>query len=78
MTKDLVPAGKGKAVRLSRGQQLKCTNTHGTQVIDMWAFDRADPDWSDPFERGYNLSDPRPRTPFDTSPGEDWYRRRAH
>ncbi|MFO0996051.1 MAG: urea carboxylase-associated family protein [Alphaproteobacteria bacterium] len=38
----VVPARKGKAVRLAKGQHLKCINTHGTQVIDMWAFDAHD------------------------------------
>jgi hypothetical protein len=40
--RQIVPARKGKAVRLARGQQLKCINTHGTQVIDMWAFNAED------------------------------------
>ena len=44
METTVVPAGKGKAVRLNKGQTLKCINTHGTQVIDMWAFDAADPE----------------------------------
>ena len=42
MEQSVVPAGKGKAVHLTRGAHLKCINTHGTQVIDMWAFDSAD------------------------------------
>ena len=42
MARLVVPAGKGKAVQLASGQHLKCINTHGTQVIDMWAFDAAD------------------------------------
>ena len=29
---------RGKAVRLSTGEHLKIINTHGTQVVDMWAF----------------------------------------
>ena len=46
MSESVVPAGRGKAIRLASGEQLKCINTHGTQVIDMWAFDVADPeDW---------------------------------
>ena len=46
MTDGIVPAGKGKAVRLRPGQTLTCTNTYGSQVIDMWAFDTDDPeDW---------------------------------
>ncbi len=38
MTKGVVPARRGKAVRLNKGQALKIVNTHGTQVIDFWAF----------------------------------------
>ncbi len=38
----VVPARKGKAVRLAKGQHLKCINTHGTQVLDMWAYDAHD------------------------------------
>lgn len=46
MKQDVVPAGRGLAIRLDSGQRLKCINTHGTQVIDMWAFDVNDPqDW---------------------------------
>lgn len=39
MTDDLieVPARKGKAVRLERGQRLQIINTHGSQVLDTWA-----------------------------------------
>ena len=37
-----VPACHGKAVRLSRGQTLKVVSQHGTQVIDLWAFNAAD------------------------------------
>ena len=33
-----IPARRGKAVRLAAGDQLKIINTHGTQVIDFWAF----------------------------------------
>lgn len=36
-----VPAGGGKAVSLRRGQQVRLVNTHGSQVVDTWAF-RAD------------------------------------
>lgn len=34
----LVPARRGRAVRVSRGQSLRIVNTHGTQVCDTWAF----------------------------------------
>jgi uncharacterized protein YcgI (DUF1989 family) len=33
-----IPARRGKAVRLAAGQRLKVINTHGTQVVDFWAF----------------------------------------
>ena len=32
-----VSARQGKAVQLSSGDHIKLINTHGTQVIDMWA-----------------------------------------
>lgn len=37
-----IPARKGKAAFLSKGQHIKVINTHGQQVIDTWAFKRAD------------------------------------
>jgi uncharacterized protein len=37
-----IPARKGKAAVLAKGQQIKIINTHGQQVIDTWAFNRAD------------------------------------
>jgi len=37
-----VPARRGRAVRLSRGQSLKVINTHGHQVVDFWAFSAED------------------------------------
>jgi uncharacterized protein len=36
-----VPARRGKAARMKAGQKIKVINTHGTQVLDSWAF-RAD------------------------------------
>jgi hypothetical protein len=33
-----IPARRGKAQRLSRGQAIKIINTHGNQVVDTWAF----------------------------------------
>ncbi len=36
-----IPARRGKAARLNRGQSVKVINTHGEQVVDTWAF-RAD------------------------------------
>jgi uncharacterized protein YcgI (DUF1989 family) len=40
MASDLVtiPARRGKAAHLRRGQSIKIINTHGAQVIDTWAF----------------------------------------
>ncbi len=38
-----VPARQGRAVRLSAQDHIKLINTHGTQVIDMWAFNADDP-----------------------------------
>lgn len=37
-----IPARKGKAARLSRGERVKVVNTHGAQVVDTWAFNAAD------------------------------------
>src|SRR5580704_14859491 len=37
-----IPARRGKAVRLSAGQRVKIVNTYGQQVVDTWAFARAD------------------------------------
>ena len=37
-----IPARRGKAVLLKRGQQVKVINTHGQQVVDTWAFHSAD------------------------------------
>jgi len=37
-----VPARRGRAQRLSRGQAIKIINTHGTQVCDTWAFSAED------------------------------------
>lgn len=38
----VVPARRGRAVRLSKGQALKIVNTHGHQVVDTWAFNADD------------------------------------
>lgn len=37
-----IPARKGKAVRVRRGQRLKVINTKGQQVVDTWAFSAED------------------------------------
>jgi uncharacterized protein YcgI (DUF1989 family) len=45
MTEDrriVVPARHGKAVRLASGQAVKVINTHGTQVVDCWAWNAYD------------------------------------
>jgi uncharacterized protein YcgI (DUF1989 family) len=42
MAKVTIPARKGKAVFVARGQRIKIINTHGQQVVDTWAFNRAD------------------------------------
>ena len=38
-----IPARRGKAARVRAGQHVRIVNTHGTQVVDTWAFDAADP-----------------------------------
>ncbi len=37
-----IPARRGKATRLGKGQSVKVINTHGEQVVDTWAFNAAD------------------------------------
>jgi len=37
-----IPAGHGKTTRLKAGQKVKLINTHGTQVVDCWAFNAYD------------------------------------
>ncbi len=37
-----IPAGHGKAARLHAGQAVKLINTHGTQVVDCWAWNAYD------------------------------------
>jgi len=37
-----IPARKGKAAFVSQGQSVKLINTHGSQVVDAWAFSRHD------------------------------------
>ncbi len=37
-----LPARTGTAMRLASGAVLKIVNTHGTQVVDCWAFDASD------------------------------------
>jgi uncharacterized protein YcgI (DUF1989 family) len=40
---ETVPAGHGRAVTLAAGQILEVINSHGTQVVDTWAFAPEDP-----------------------------------
>lgn len=37
-----IPARRGKAARLNKGQSVKVINTHGEQVVDTWAFNADD------------------------------------
>jgi len=43
MQRLVVPARKGRAIRLKKGQRAKLINIHGTQVIDTWAFGARNP-----------------------------------
>src|ERR1700720_3647423 len=42
MTAITIPARKGKAAFVAKGQTIRIINTHGQQVVDTWAFNRAD------------------------------------
>ncbi len=35
---ETIPARRGKATHLKRGQSIRIVNTHGAQVVDTWAF----------------------------------------
>jgi uncharacterized protein YcgI (DUF1989 family) len=37
-----IPARRGKAARVCAGQRIRVVNTHGTQVVDAWAFNARD------------------------------------
>lgn len=37
-----IPARRGKAAHVARGQHVRVINTHGEQVVDTWAFSRTD------------------------------------
>jgi hypothetical protein len=39
----LVRAREGRAFRVATGTNVRVVNTHGTQVVDTWAFNAADP-----------------------------------
>ena len=38
-----IPARRGRAARLTKGQSIQIVNTHGAQVVDTWAFSTEDP-----------------------------------
>ena len=38
-----IPARRGRAARVAAGRHVRVVNTHGTQVIDTWAFAARDP-----------------------------------
>ena len=42
MAQVTIPARKGKAAFVAKGQRIRVINTHGQQVVDTWAFNRAD------------------------------------
>ena len=42
MAQVTIPARKGKAAFVAEGQRIRVINTHGQQVVDTWAFNRAD------------------------------------
>lgn len=37
-----IPARRGKAARVAKGQTVRVVNTHGEQVVDTWAFNADD------------------------------------
>ena len=39
---ETIPARCGRAARMKRGQSLTVINTHGTQIVDFWAFSAKD------------------------------------
>ena len=38
----IIPARKGKAVTLNKGQSIRVIDTYGSQVVDTWIFNRND------------------------------------
>ena len=40
--RETIPARRGRALRLGAGESLRLINTHGTQVVDTWAFNAVD------------------------------------
>ena len=53
-----IPARKGSAARLRAGQVLTVINTHGSQVVDFWAFN--DPDLGELHVHGAHARDAVP------------------
>ena len=39
---EVVPARHGRAIWLAKGQTIKIVSVHGTQVLDLWAFNADD------------------------------------
>ena len=39
---ETIPARRGTAVHIAKGQSVKVINTHGEQVVDTWAFNTVD------------------------------------
>ena len=37
-----IPARRGMAARVAAGQRIRVINTHGSQVVDTWAFNARD------------------------------------
>ena len=80
-----IPARRGKATLLKAGEKLKVINTHGTQVVDFWAFvaslhtefvgmEQSRATWTHLFPRTGNALYTNHRRPLlwleeDTSPG---------
>lgn len=40
--REILHARSGRAIRLAPGEALRVINTHGTQVVDTWAFNAGD------------------------------------
>lgn len=40
--RETIPARRGRALRLDAGAAVRLINTHGTQVVDTWAFNARD------------------------------------
>lgn len=38
----IIPARRGRAVRLGQGEAIRIVNTHGSQVVDTWCFNAGD------------------------------------